>query len=156
MNLQPAVGSPLVVSLSADSAAMVPDTLSRLIGQHPAAVRSVCFPEQPQVQDDPTDHPAAGHLELETKYGHVTLIDHRTGQAYANPPAPPGIDLHLNRQQRDLADDLPGAFANRPRFAKIEPLVKDGKLHGWRFEFDTGAAFTLTLDEHLPIVAAST
>ena len=146
-----------MVSLSAESVpASVPASLTRLIGQHPSAVRSICFSEEPQVRGGAADNRLTGHLEIETKHGQVTLIDHRTGIAYANPPVPPGVDVRLNRQQRDLADELPGAFAGRPRFAKIEPLSTDDTLSGWNFELDTGAAFTLTLDEHLPIVAAST
>lgn len=95
------------------------------------------------------------HLEIETKHGFVTLIDHTTGEAHANPPVPPGVDGHRNRQQRDLSDDLPGAFAGRPRFSRIEALQQNGAFSGWRFELDTGAAFTLTLDGRLPIVAAT-
>ena len=130
----------------------VPDVLNRLIGQHPSAVRSVCFSEE--VMPD-TPFPAMAHLEIETKHGFVTLVDHNTGEAHANPPAPPGVDVHLNRQQRDLSEELPGVFADRPRFSSIEPLHRGGRLSGWRFELDTGAAFTLTLDERLPIVAAT-
>jgi hypothetical protein len=96
------------------------------------------------------------HLEIETKHGFVTLIDHATGAAFAHPPAPATVDVHLNRQQRDLSDELPGAFADRPRFREVVAMQRDGRLTGWRFGLDTGAAFTLTLDEHLPIVAATT
>ena len=149
----------LVDSLSADAdQPAVPASLARLIGQHPSAVRSVCFHAEPQPftrEGVSVVPPPLAHLEIETKHGQVTLIDHRTGLTYTNPPAPPEVEVHLNRQQRDLADELPGAFANRPRFSKITPLTRDGRLRGWRFEFDTGAAFILTLDEHLPIVAAS-
>ncbi len=137
-------------NLSAEQApAEPPEALRRLIGQHPAAIRSICFSEEPHLPG------AMAHLELETKHGFVILIDHRTGAVFANPPAPPAVDVHLNRQQRDLTDELPGAFADRPRFSKVEPLHRNGALTGWRFELDTGAAFTLTLDEHLPIVATT-
>jgi hypothetical protein len=128
----------------------VPGTLRQLIGQHPSAIRSVCFSE------DPHDPGALAHLEIETKHGSVVLIDHRTGAVYANPPVPDTADPTLTRQQRDLSDQLPGAFADRPRFAAVVPMREAGGLRGWRFELDTGAAFTLTLHEHLPIVATST
>lgn len=128
----------------------LPDALARLLGQHPAAIRSICFSEEPHAPG------ALGHLEIETKHGFVTLIDHRTGDALANPPAPAGVDLQRQRQQRDLTDELPGAFAARPRIAKIEAISSaSGDLGGWRFEFDTGSAFTLTLDDQVPIVAAT-
>jgi len=126
-----------------------PEPLTRLIGQHPSAIRSVRFSEEAHAPG------ALAHLEIETKHGFVTLIDHSSGQVYANPPVPPGVNVYLSRQQRDLSDELPGAFAERPRFSRIDALEDDGRLYGWRFELDTGAAFTLTLDEHLPIVAAS-
>ncbi len=134
--------------MSAEIGQRIPESLSRLIDQHPAAIRSVCFSEE--AIDMAT--PDLAHLEIETKHGQVTLIDHRTGEAYANPPVPPGAAIR-NRQQRDLSDQLPGAFADRPRFSSIEPLQQDGRHSGWHFELDTGAAFTLTLDERLPIVA---
>ncbi len=127
----------------------VPATLSRLLGQHPSAIRSVCFSEEPHTPE------ALGHLEIETKHGFVTLIDHSSGLTYANPPAPPAVDVHQNRRQRDLADELPGAFAGRPKFSAVEPIGDGDRLTGWRFVLDTGAAFTLTLDEQLPIVTAS-
>ena len=63
----------------------LPAALARLIGQHPSAVRSVCFTEKRQAPV------ALGHLEIETKHGFVTLIDHSSGEAYADPPTPPGI-----------------------------------------------------------------
>ena len=127
----------------------LPAPLARLIGQHPSAIRSICFSAEPQQPG------ALAHLEIETKHGFVTLIDHRTGQALANPPAPAGVAVQHCRQQRDLTAELPGAFADRPRFANIEALDDNGRLRGWRFELDTGRAFTLTLDEHLPIVTAT-
>lgn len=136
--------------MSADSVVKaLPEPLARLIGQHPSAIRSVCFAEEP--------HPSGvlAHLEIETKHGFVILIDHSTGEVFANPPAPSGIDVNQSRQQHDLTDDLPSAFADRPRFSQIEAVEREGALLGWRFELDTGAAFSLTLDEHLPIVAAT-
>lgn len=139
-----------MVSLSAEQSppANLPAALARLIGQHPSAIRSICFSEESH------EPGALGHLEIETKHGFVTLIDHRTGAAYASPPSPPGVRIQ-NRQQRDLSDELPGAFAERPRFSKVAAMEENGVLQGWRFELDTGAAFTLTLDERLPIVAAT-
>jgi hypothetical protein len=139
----------LAVSLSAEPLrpGELPAALARLIGQHPSAIRSICFSEESH------EPGALGHLEIETKHGFVTLIDHRTGETYAAPPAPPAVRIQ-DRQQRDLTDELPGAFAERPRFSKVEAMAEGGVLRGWRFELDTGAAFTLTLDERLPIVAA--
>jgi len=125
----------------------LPEALTRLLGQHPAAIRSVSFSGDPQEQG------ATAHLEIETKHGFITLIDHRTGAVYSNPPLPPGADTGSPRQQRDLSDELPGVFADRPRFEAVEAIQDGAQLAGWRFRLDTGAAFTLTLDEHLPIVA---
>jgi hypothetical protein len=139
----------LVVNLSAEPLrpGELPAALARLIGQHPSAIRSICFSEESH------EPGALGHLEIETKHGFVTLIDHRTGETYTAPPAPPAVRIQ-DRQQRDLTDELPGAFADRPRFSKVAAMNEDGVLRGWRFELDTGVAFTLTLDERLPIVAA--
>ena len=145
MSLPPGAVSLSVASLSAEP---LPDALSRLIGQHPSAIRSVCFSEEPHAPG------SLAHLEIETKHGHVTLIDHATGEVYSNPPAPSGVSLDLARRQRDLSDVLPGAFADRPRFAAIERIAAGGRTKGWRFHMDTGAAFTLTLDDRLPIVTA--
>jgi hypothetical protein len=129
--------------------AELPGALARLIGQHPSAVRSVCFSE------DPRESGSLAHLEIETKHGFVALIDHRSGAVYVNPPVPPGVDPALSRQQRDLSDQLAVAFSGRPRFSAVEPVSAAGVLRGWRFELDTGGAFTLTLDERLPIVSAT-
>ena len=132
------------VSLSDD---LLPGPLRRLIGQHPAAIRSVCFSR--------SAHPPGtqAHLEIETKHGFVVLIDHRNGAVYANPPVPDAMEPGSVRTQRDLSDELPGAFADRPRFAAVRDLRNAHGLTGWRFELDTGAAFTLTLNEQVPIVA---
>ena len=133
-------------SLSAES---LPGPLSRLIGQHPSAIRSVSFSE------DPREPGTLAHLEIETKHGFVVLIHHQTGAVYANPPVPESVDARLARRQQDLSDQLPGAFADRPRFSAVIPLQEADGLSGWRFELDTGAAFTLTLHETVPIVAAT-
>ena len=130
------------------SAESLPGALARLIGQHPSAVRSVRFSEETQ------GVVVLGHLEIETKHGFVTLIDHRTGEPHAQPPAPPGINVDQKRHQRDLADELPGAFAGRPRFSGVRAILSGDQLAGWRFELDTGASFTFSLDERLPLVAA--
>jgi hypothetical protein len=129
--------------------AELPGELARLIGQHPSAVRSVRFSE------DPHESGTLAHLEIETKHGFVTLIDHRSGAVYANPPVLPGVDPDLSRQQRDLSDQLPVAFSGRPRFSAVIPLITDGMLRGWHFVLDTGGAFTLTLDQRLPIVSTT-
>lgn len=115
-----------------------PEILTRLIGQHPAALRIVCWAAEPH---------EPGYLEIETKHGFVTLIDHRSGAVYANPPAPPDADVRLARWQRDLTDVIPGAFTGRPRFSAIEPMGNNPESISWRFTFDTGAAFTLTPGE---------
>ncbi len=125
----------------------LPEPLRRLIGQHPSAVRSVSF------RADVPPPGTRAHLEIETKHGFVVLIDHRTGTVHANPPVPDTVGPDAIRAQRDLSDELPGAFAGRPRFAAVRPVRNAGKLTGWRFELDTGAAFALTLHEEVPIVA---
>lgn len=133
MHPPPAVGSLSAASLSADE---LPRSLARLIGQHPAALRAVCWAEDAHEPGTPA------HLEIETKHGFVTLIDHQSGTTYANPPAPPDLDVSCPRWQQDLTEAIPGAFSGRPVFATITPMNDDGVQTGWRFEFDTGAAFT--------------
>lgn len=137
-----------VASLSVDP---LPESLARLIGQHPAALRSVCWAEAP------AETGALAFLEIETKHGFVTLIDRRTGEIYAYPPVPPDADVRLPRWQQDLTESLPCAFAGRPKFAEIEAIRTPSGEHseqiGWQFSFDTGAAFTLTAGDGIQIVS---
>ena len=114
--------------------------LARLIGQHPAAIRTLIF------GSEPLEHDRFGHLEIETKHGHVVVIDHATGAVYSKPPLPPGVAAA--RQHRDLTTDLPGAFDGRPTISAITPTR--GGIH---FALSTGAGFSLTLDEHSPVIA---
>lgn len=128
------------------SAEQVPPELARLIGHHPAALRTVRWSPEPLAPD------ALAHLELETKHGLVTVIDHRSGAVYARPPAPPGIQSP--RQHRDLSAVLPMAFSDRPVIEAIEPLTRAGALRGWRFRLSTGRAFSLFLDDRVPLLSA--
>lgn len=115
--------------------------LARLVGQHPAALRTVSF-----TGGDLTGRLA--HLEIETKHGQVVVVDHVSGALYEHPPAPPGMSGR--RTQRDLSDLLSGAFDGRPVFERIEPLREAAALTGWRFLLSTGFAFTFALDAAAP------
>jgi len=126
------------------SAEHLPDLLSRLIGHHPASLRTIRCDGGVLAAHD------FAHLEIETKHGHVVLIDHVTGQAYANPPALPGAGDA--RHCRDLTDYLPGAFDGRPTIKTITPLMKDSRLTGFHVGLSTGAGFSFTLDEETPLI----
>ena len=127
------------------SAEEIPETLQRLIGHHPAALRTVCW------RTDPLQPGEFSHLELEAKHGQVVVIDHTHGTCHAEPPLLPGADA-LMRQQRDLTSHLPGAFHDRPRFSGFTPLMADGRLEGWRIDLSTGRHFNLTLDGETPLI----
>ncbi|MEJ2090039.1 MAG: hypothetical protein P8Y69_16535, partial [Gammaproteobacteria bacterium] len=71
--------------MSADRADSVA-RLSRLVGQHPAAIRTVVWRTEPLAPEE------FGHLEIETQHGSVFVIDHVTGAVDSNPPAPPVTD----------------------------------------------------------------
>jgi len=134
----------LVASLSPEP---IPASLSRLLGQHPAAVRTVCWRSAALTSTE------LQHLELESKHGHVVVIDHDSGECHADPPQPPlGLDPTRPRQQRDLSAELPGAFEGRPTFTGFVPIVEAQALRGWRIEFSNGRNFTLTLDEQTPLI----
>jgi hypothetical protein len=122
----------------------VPEGLARLLQQHPAAIRTLLF------QSDPLGSEQFGHLEIETKHGHVALIDHATGEVFANPPKTPNAG-HA-RRQRDLTGHLPGAFDGRPVIQSIETTISDGKRSGYHFTFSTGSGFSFTLDPLSPLV----
>jgi hypothetical protein len=110
------------------------------MGQHPAAIRTLIMGTESLRPDE------FGHLEIETKHGHVTLIDHLTGAVYSNPPLPPGSDTA--RQFRDLTHHLPGAFDGRPTFERITASTE-----GYHFTLSTGRGFSFTLDRHSPLVS---
>jgi hypothetical protein len=114
--------------------------LSRLVGQHPAAIRTVVWRTEPLAPEE------FGHLEIETKHGYVFVIDHVTGAVYSNPPAPPDTDAP--RQFRDLTGRLRGAFDGRPTFAGVTP-----SRTGYEFALSTGAGFSLTLDDRSPRIS---
>jgi hypothetical protein len=88
------------------------------------------------------------HLEIETKHGQVSLIHHRTGQVFCDPPVPP--DAAGPRQQRDLTGQVPGAFDGRPRIETAEALNGGQGRTGYRFTFSTGASFSFHLDDRAP------
>lgn len=114
--------------------------LARLLGQHPAAIRTLVWRAERLEPDE------FGHLEIETKHGHVVVIDHVTGAVYSNPPAPPHATSV--RQCRDLTAHLPCAFNGRPTFERVTPLAR-----GYHFALSTGAGFSLTLDPRSPLLA---
>ena len=122
--------------------------LTRLIGQHPAAVRTVAWQRAPL---GPTE---IRHLELESKHGHVLVIDHVTGEVHQLPPAPPGATLA--RHQRDLTAEVPAAFDGRPRIESAVPLESVEQPTGWRFGLSTGACFEFHLDPESPRLTVTT
>ena len=137
-------GSPSVANLSAES---LPPALNRLIGHHVAAVRTVCW------NPDSLSSTGLHHLELETKHGHVVVIDHVSGECYADPPQPPQtLTGDFQRQQRDLSTELPGAFDARPTFSGFMPLTENASLTGWRIDLSNGRSFTLRLDDQTPLL----
>ena len=125
--------------------------LDRLIGQHPAALRSVSWG---------SDAPGAdqlAHLELETKHGHVVIFDHISGDVHAHPPRPPGVPPGANgrRQWRDLTEELPMAFNGRPRLEAIDPLPgSGGSVSAWRFELTNQTGFVFHLDPATPVLTS--
>jgi len=116
--------------------------LWHLIGQHPAALRSVSWDAAPA-------EGALAHLEVETKHGAVVVFDHRRRSVYANPPRPAGV--HGQRRWRDLTERVPSAFDGRPTFAQIR-LTENADTVRWIFELSTGAAFTFVLDRTTPLL----
>ena len=122
------------------------DALARFSGQHPAAIRAVRWQSEPLAAHE------FGHLEIETKHGQVVVIDHIDGSVYSNPPRPPVFSG--TRQQRDLTDELPSAFNDRPVILHLRPIRRSGMLSGWRCSLSSGAAVILTLDPNRPQVTA--
>lgn len=116
--------------------------LERLIGQHPASLRSVSW-------DPHGHHEPLAHLELETKHGHVVVFDHQQPVIYAAPPAPP--DAVYPRTWHDLTEQVPEAFDNRPVLTAFsyqqEPV-------GWLISLSTGVTLSYLLDPHEPILRA--
>jgi hypothetical protein len=93
------------------------------------------------------------HLELETKHGHVVVIDHVSGECYSDPPQPPqALTGELPRRGRDLSAELPGAFDGRPTFSGFVPIVEKASLTGWRIDLSNGRSFTLLLDGQTPLI----
>ncbi len=116
----------------------MPTALERLIGQHPAALRSVRWAGG----DGRSASADVGHLELETKQGLVTLIDHRNGRAYSHPPAPP--DATGERSATDLTERVPIAFDQRPIIEAILRVEEDAES-AWCFELSNGSSFVFDL-----------
>jgi len=114
----------------------------RLIGQHPAALRSVTWHPQPPMRD-------LHHLELETKHGHVIVFDHHEPKIHSLPPRPDQVYHH--RQWQDLTEQAPGAFNGRPTIAAIE--AQHDPL-GWIIKFSTGASLTYLLSPTRPLLLA--
>ncbi|MGE0624971.1 MAG: hypothetical protein AB7I04_13790 [Pseudomonadales bacterium] len=129
------------------SAETIPAELARLVGQHPAALRAVCW-TGPRPADRSRDH-----LEIETKHGRVVVIDPESGAAFANPPLPPRITPGSRRQQRDLTELVPAAFNDRPVITAVEMLLAGGRTAGWRVHLSTGIALTLKVPEVVPQVS---
>ncbi len=89
-----------------------------------------------------------GHLEVETKHGHVLVFDHRAPAVYACPPAPEGT---LGRSWQDLTERVPEAFDGRPVFAAVSLASHDGRPC-WQFDLSTGAKLTFVLDPSSPLL----
>lgn len=123
---------------------MTDSRLENLIGQHPAALRSVSW-------GTPASDDAIAHLEVETKHGAVVLFDHRRAVVHSDPPRPP--DARGTRQWQDLTERLPEAFDGRPTLAAIS-LNEDGDAAVWIFELSTGATFTFVLHPTAPLLLA--
>jgi len=109
-------------------------------------LRTVAWRRRPLEPDE------LAHLEIETKTGLVVVIDHASGEVYANPPMPPGATAQ--RQQHDLTRELASAFDGRPAFEKISPVFDQGQLSAWRFELSTGAAFSFVLNDRQLLITA--
>jgi hypothetical protein len=114
----------------------------RLVGQHPAALRSVhwCTAE-------------AGtrlrHLEVETKHGQVVVFDHRQPLVYSQPPRPTGTQQP--RRWRDLTEEARVAFDDRPVITQVEFI--DSPAH-WQLRFSTGARLSFMLDGSTPLLSS--
>ncbi len=136
------VALPLAVSLSADPPACA---LTRLLGQHPAAIRKVRWdgPESGQTSRD--------YLEIETKHGRVVVIDPSRGTVSADPPLPPGIPTGAVRIQQDLTEAVPSAFDGRPVFSLVS--AQQGDQTGWHFQLSTGVLLTLAGGDLIPVTS---
>jgi hypothetical protein len=119
------------------------DKAKRIIGQQPAALRSVTWHPQP-----PQRH--LHHLELETKHGHVIVFDHHQPIIHSLPPNPG--DVHHHRQWQDLTEQVPGAFNGRPTIVTIKP---QSDPLGWTISFSTGASLTFVLSPTSPLLLAN-
>ncbi|HEY5644635.1 MAG TPA: GNAT family N-acetyltransferase [Pseudomonadales bacterium] len=135
--------------MSADDTA----ALTRLIGAHPAALRSVRWePSRARGAADRAEsaHPlaSADYLEIETKHGQVVIIEPGTGNVYANPPRPDQVEPDARRRQQDLTEAVPLAFDGRPVITDIVPA--SGPFRGWRILLSTGVTLNVTPDTALP------
>lgn len=110
----------------------------RLIGQHPAALRSVSWTQE--AADN-----ALHHLEVETKHGQVVVFDHQTPVVYSQPPQPPAE--WRPRHWRDLTLDVPVAFAGRPVIVSVDFVISPA---AWRLRFSIGAELSFILDASSP------
>jgi hypothetical protein len=119
------------------------DKVSRLIGQHPAALRSVTWHPQPPMRD-------LHNLELETKHGHVIVFDHHQPIIHSLPPRPDQV--HHHRQWQDLTEQAPDAFNGRPTIAAID--TQDNP-QGWVIRFSTGTSLTYLLSATSPLLLAN-
>ena len=137
--------------MSADDTA----ALTRLIGAHPAALRSVRWEASRSpasadrsASEDPLA--SADYLEIETKQGQVVIIEPGSGNVFANPPRPDQVEPDARRRQRDLTDAVPLAFDGRPVITAIAPASANGPFGGWRILLSTGIALTVTPDGAVP------
>lgn len=113
----------------------------RLIGQHPAALRSVSW--QP---DPPDGH--LHHLELETKHGHVVVFDHQQPLIYSQPPRPATArDL---RSWRDLTELAPEVFDGRPTIVEFH---RQNQPPAWIISLSTGARLKFQLHPTNPLLS---
>ena len=114
------------------------DKKQRLIGQHPAALRSVSWQPSP-----PDTH--LHHLELETKHGQVVVFDHQQPAVYSQPPSPASArDL---RSWRDLTELAPEVFDGRPTITGIQYQKQPP---AWVISLSTGVRVTFLLDSTNP------
>lgn len=120
----------------------------RLIDQHPAALRSVCW-------STGMHQHRLHHLEIETKHGRVLLFDHRQPRVYCNPPHPPGNapqNRVAQRSWRDLTEQVPVAFDARPLITSVSFDHDTGR---WNFLLSTGAKLIFVLDTANPLLLSS-
>ena len=111
--------------------------IERLIGQHPAALRSVWW-------DDAHAGADLVHLEVETKHGRVLVFDAAAPLVHELPPAPPGSAQP--RCWRDLTEQIPEAFDGRPLITGVAEAMQEGRPC-WRLELSTGVTIVFVPGE---------